>query len=192
MHREGARALEPHGVAGPRVQLEERIAVAAGAVAEIRSLAQRPRPPDRFAGREQQVVDRGVGHAREADHESRRAVAELHQRRPGGFGVQPRAPVDAIAVPRRGSPHRIRDAFRPGWPFVACEQMPAADQRRGRRDEAVHGVGIGASLAVHVLRPIQAFEFGRPEELRPELGRRRPEQVGPARLAGPLVQEEGS
>src|SRR5256885_12304427 len=81
VHRERARPLEPARVAGPAMELQERVAVAPGAVAQARALRRRPGGPDRLAGGDEQRVELVTGQIAEADHEARRAVAELHEQR---------------------------------------------------------------------------------------------------------------
>src|SRR6185503_5598031 len=81
MHGEGARPLEPARVARAAVQLEERVAVARRAVAEARALGERAGGPDRLAGGDEQLVEIVAGQVAEADHEPRRAVADLQEQR---------------------------------------------------------------------------------------------------------------
>jgi hypothetical protein len=80
VHRERARALQPHRVAGALPQAQERIAVAAGAMAQVRSLGQRPGMPGGFARLDQQRIERRARrHSGQVDHEAGGAVAVLHQ-----------------------------------------------------------------------------------------------------------------
>ena len=57
MEREPAGALEPDLVRGAREELEQREAVAAGSVAQVRAFAQRAGGPGQFAAGEQQRVE---------------------------------------------------------------------------------------------------------------------------------------
>jgi hypothetical protein len=58
----------------------------------------------------------------------------------------------------------------PDAPLRGAEQVAPTDQRQNRRDEAVHRIQVAAARAVHVLRPVLAPVFVRPQELRPEPG----------------------
>src|SRR5204863_9908592 len=77
VHREAARALEPALVSRPRVELQERVAVAGRAVAKAGALRERTRLPRQLAARFEQrrevvVATREVCQRRD---DPRRAVA---------------------------------------------------------------------------------------------------------------------
>src|ERR1700733_2729070 len=55
-HGERAGALETGGIVGAPLELEERISIAAGAMAKVRTLGERPCRPDEFAAFEQKFV----------------------------------------------------------------------------------------------------------------------------------------
>src|SRR5512146_8710 len=79
MHREGARAFEPLAIGRPDVELQERVAIATGAVTQVCALGERPGRPDRLAGRKQQVVELARREVGETHHEAGSAMAELQQ-----------------------------------------------------------------------------------------------------------------
>ena len=62
VHRERARTNEPALVAGATEELEKRVAVAAGAVAEVGALDERTGVPGRLAAGEQKSVERRSWH----------------------------------------------------------------------------------------------------------------------------------
>src|SRR6266545_7393985 len=54
-HREGPGALKPHQIVGSTIKFEERIAIAARAVAEVGAFGERSSSPSEFAAFAQQV-----------------------------------------------------------------------------------------------------------------------------------------
>src|SRR5690242_4043717 len=76
VHREGARAIQPAGVAGALVELEEGVPVSAGAVAQVRAFTKRPGRPDRLSRGQKELVERMAGEFGKTDDEAGRAVAE--------------------------------------------------------------------------------------------------------------------
>ena len=87
MHRERAGTLEPELVAGASKQLEERETVPRGAVAKVRALLERPRPPRQLAARDEEALVLVVAgrDLREASDHPRRSVAPLHTNRAVGW-----------------------------------------------------------------------------------------------------------
>src|SRR6185436_12970420 len=82
MHREGARAVEPCGIARACMQLEESVAVARGAMADPEALGERSGRPREVAGLYEQRIERfrvSRGQLRERGDDARRTVAPLHQ-----------------------------------------------------------------------------------------------------------------
>src|SRR6185369_3671480 len=117
VHRERARPLEPDGIAGARVELEKRIAVARRAVAHAESLRERSRLPSEVSPFLEERIERGRaahGYFGKRRYHAGRAVAPLHEhlritsrfRRRGG-----RTPVRAIALLDSRRTERFRAAI---------------------------------------------------------------------------------
>ena len=167
VHRECARACEPACVAGALMQLEEGVAVAAGAMAQVRALHERARGPGGLACSEQHVGEPIGGELGQADHEAGRAVAELHEQAMR-LVIQVRQlhrPVRAAVFAHRGALDGGGDHARPGVPIARLQQVAAADQHAGGRGEAMHGVEEAVVAAVQVLRPIVAAVLFGPQQL---------------------------
>src|SRR5574341_1404182 len=82
MHGESPRAVEPLRVAGPAVELEERVAVAGRAMAEAASLLERTGLPDQLASRREHRVEAPVEsrrHRGQPDDDPGRSVAPLDE-----------------------------------------------------------------------------------------------------------------
>ena len=154
VHREGPGAREPQRVTRPAVQLEERVAVARRAVAEVGALDESARLPGQLARRQQELVGLRAEPV-ERDHHPGRAVAE----HVGAGEVCVPPPVVARPVEHeeggqhraRRTPHRLVDRIcRIGADHLL---QPVGRRRRGRevpgdRQQArlAHGVG-GHGLA---------------------------------------------
>src|SRR5215831_2665595 len=68
--------------------------------------------------------------------------------------------------------------------------MTAFDNRHGGRDKPMHGVQARRLASVEVLRPVLASVLWRQKKLRPKLAGSYNIELGPARLASPLVQKQ--
>src|SRR5215831_11853135 len=82
-HRESLCTVEPERIAGPAMEFEERVAVAPGAVTEVRTFRKRARSPSEIAAFQQQSVQRGQreGDVGECRHDAGGAVTVLAQHR---------------------------------------------------------------------------------------------------------------
>ena len=105
VHRETARAIEPEFVACSRERLEERVAVAGGAVADPRAFVEvhRTDVPGQFGAFDEQILVEVVGRA---DDDSGRAGAPLHANLPIRSGQR-------RAVTRRPVREAVLDDGRP-------------------------------------------------------------------------------
>src|SRR5437899_988113 len=154
VHGERTRAFEPQHVLCPLIELQKRIAIAAGAVAQVRTFVQRPGRPDGLSRGEQQVIERCARQSRKTDDESGRAMAELEEPLVGvARAVEVGAPVGMSAGTFRGTPHSVDDATLPRLPSTGIEEAPAANQRQSRGDETVYGTKIGELPTAEALRP---------------------------------------
>ncbi len=136
VHRESPRALEPELVPGAGEELQEREAVAGGAVAEVRALAQRARRPRQLAAREQQRVE-----------SSSRGSAAIEVTMPGApwhhwVRIVPLYP----AARRRGRPVRVA----PSRTAVAAS---AASTGTSRSREVRRRASAATTPAMPVRRP---------------------------------------
>src|SRR5512133_393009 len=100
VHGERARPVEPELVSGPLQELQECVAVAPGAVAEVRSFPQGPRLPRQLAALDEELGKSGIAwrHGRERADDSRSPVTPLCSDRGGLPGwLERRRPLSEAA-----------------------------------------------------------------------------------------------
>jgi hypothetical protein len=151
VHREGPGAVEPARLARPPVDLEKRVAVSRGPVAEAGSLLERARAPGELAARDEEVVEPGIepgGDPGEADDHARRAMTPLHE--PVGAPARDLAgdwrPVRGAVLHHRGLHRRLGGTAEEGFALPGAEV-----RRRARQGMDVPGKPVSASQVLHDL-----------------------------------------
>jgi len=149
-----ARALQPKRIAGSLVELQQSVAVASGAVAQVRPLGEWPGVPSQLSPLEKQGLEvrRGKGRIRERGHHPRRAMAVLAQK--AGLaarhdGRPSRTQLGADRMRRKGLRHGVGHH----GALVGRQPIPAMKQRQHVAGEAVHRAEPALNPSIQVLCP---------------------------------------
>jgi hypothetical protein len=165
VHCKRASTFQPLRLAGHRMKLEQRVAVAVGAMAEARWLDERAGRPYRRATLQHQLAQGRRARLGEAANDAGRAVAILHQRLVGlaeAGRIEDRLPVHGSALALGGNAEGLRTARLEARDEIGVEPVRAANDRVDIAGEAVAGTEVIDPPAVHVLRPEPGLGVGVP------------------------------
>jgi hypothetical protein len=139
-HSELACTVEPNGIVRSAVELEERIAISAGAVAEVRALGKRSGGPGKATAVQQKCVECGRSERciREGRHHAGRTVTVLAYKKPL-LTLASRAPRCSNVVMPRFRFKRLRHKLSHVRLLRGRQPIPAAQQRDEVASEAVNG-----------------------------------------------------
>src|ERR1043166_3675492 len=143
------------------MKLWEAIAIPRRAMPETRPLCQRAGTPGEFARGDQQIVEGGIGKTGQAGHDSRRAMAMLHEhlRPSGAMPADGLGPVRTTIFLDGGLAQGLGQALRPAGLFACGKQMPAAEDGKGIPGETMHGAEERCLVPVKMLDPEMAAGF---------------------------------
>src|SRR5689334_12614505 len=161
MHGEVPCSLQPAGFTAAPVEFQKGVAVAGGAVAEVRTLGERSGLPGEFTRCNKQIVNAGIGKTRKARHHARCTVAVLGQQRAAATSIPADRlwPVCLAFLERRGCAQGFFQAIRPVQLLAGREKGPAADDGEGVARKAMNRAEEGRHMAIEMLDPKIAAGF---------------------------------